>query len=964
MPITPYSTPIATEYKPLGLEAFAQPLSQMQEKFDITKQAVEDADFEINRLDKDDPRSAELIKTLTEKRDELAENLATTKNYRQAAQKLSSLNKTFNKDPELQAIRNNYTSFKEADAEQKKRIDGKSFTQRDYDEWKFKAMHEFKGTNYDKSSDTYQSVNTHARMKNMEDDMREEALKLAGMAKEQGMEAITGMVQIDPFTKQQITQNLAYINKDQLADEIQNFLKTSDKYNDWTKEKADYEWYYNRNSSTGDGQDFNKRVIEGHLNNLDKKIELYKKNIDSKDISPEDKKQYTETVKYLEKQKNDTLGQYQKENSSGNLDNLSRQLYLENAQNNLGTLGYTAADIVDFTKQGIDTKNITDDFAKARATENVKKLKEQVPLSVNIVSNTDQVITSGSSTSAIDNQNEINAGRNTLEYLNNTPVSKIEKLEGLDLKLAPEAEIKEFNKTKENVKDLTVLQNNLTKHESKFDEYDIEIQTLLRTKNEGTAEEKKEKEARLTHIVQERAELNSTYQNELVPLQSIIERDIQGNEQMTNLWKDSNEDVKTFLNKLEDQSLLHLKASKSMELSKGSEEEAVKYATAKVNEEKLLLATKGPFLLTEEEQASYFDKYKQEYKEMIPTNIGKSNTVNFSEKLMSNYKNHLTANLTVAAPEIFLDESASKATMGATDRLLDYNLENQGGASKLERVQFNAITGEAKTMIGKEQSFNVDSYNPIPHYAGIDKNGQTVLRYVLKKEAQNNSTIASMIRKKYPDKYKSDETVPNDVIEAWRNDNPTNLYTVSPGVSINPAKEAEVNYTELGTTALQVNDSVGYKTNIQNFANLHLLGNAERREGYLEMSARLTKALQENIKNGTHSSTTINQAPASWQTLPDGTSKGFQITYTIDEGQVFAKVQEVIVKPGKDPVYNHVSYSSVPNDGNLTTQLVAMDLTYGTGREQDLVKKSDGWGPQVDFVPAFTNPMLFKDGLK
>ena len=29
--ITPYSTPLKTEYKPLGLEAIAQPLSQMSE---------------------------------------------------------------------------------------------------------------------------------------------------------------------------------------------------------------------------------------------------------------------------------------------------------------------------------------------------------------------------------------------------------------------------------------------------------------------------------------------------------------------------------------------------------------------------------------------------------------------------------------------------------------------------------------------------------------------------------------------------------------------------------------------------------------------------------------------------------------------------------------------------------------------------------------------------------------------
>ena len=32
--LTPISTPYTSEYKPLGLESFAAPLSKMQEKFD------------------------------------------------------------------------------------------------------------------------------------------------------------------------------------------------------------------------------------------------------------------------------------------------------------------------------------------------------------------------------------------------------------------------------------------------------------------------------------------------------------------------------------------------------------------------------------------------------------------------------------------------------------------------------------------------------------------------------------------------------------------------------------------------------------------------------------------------------------------------------------------------------------------------------------------------------------------
>ena len=64
MAVNPLSTPLKTEYKPLGLEAFAQPLSDMQAKFDTVKQEIEAADFALSRLSQDDPRAKELLKEI------------------------------------------------------------------------------------------------------------------------------------------------------------------------------------------------------------------------------------------------------------------------------------------------------------------------------------------------------------------------------------------------------------------------------------------------------------------------------------------------------------------------------------------------------------------------------------------------------------------------------------------------------------------------------------------------------------------------------------------------------------------------------------------------------------------------------------------------------------------------------------------------------------------------------------
>ena len=111
MAITPLSTPLKTEYKPLGLEAFAQPLSDMQAKFDVAKSQIDDTEYTLSRLSKDDDRAKEKLEDLNEKTSQLAENLIKTGNYRQATQKLKDLNKYYAKDAEILGISKNYKNY-------------------------------------------------------------------------------------------------------------------------------------------------------------------------------------------------------------------------------------------------------------------------------------------------------------------------------------------------------------------------------------------------------------------------------------------------------------------------------------------------------------------------------------------------------------------------------------------------------------------------------------------------------------------------------------------------------------------------------------------------------------------------------------------------------------------------------------------------------------------------------------
>ena len=109
MAITPYSTPTQFQYKPLNLMAFAEPLMKMQEKYDLTKASIEEADVKATSLEF--PYEKEKAKALEQlyrtKRDELVTNLMESKNYTQAASKLKQLNRLWLEDPERIALETN-----------------------------------------------------------------------------------------------------------------------------------------------------------------------------------------------------------------------------------------------------------------------------------------------------------------------------------------------------------------------------------------------------------------------------------------------------------------------------------------------------------------------------------------------------------------------------------------------------------------------------------------------------------------------------------------------------------------------------------------------------------------------------------------------------------------------------------------------------------------------------------------
>lgn len=252
MPISPYSTPIQYEYKPLNLSAFAAPLSEMQQKFDITTEAIDAADFDLANLPygTDPERAKELIKTVKSKRDELAKNLAETKNYKQAASKLRELNTLWQKDPELNALQANAKLWAERDKAERERIDKPGGITRDqYLQWKDREIRKyeankgasFKATAADKEGTYNQITGQTGRLADLSKDLEELSWKVASAVPANKMDAFRS-AGIDPTTLDAKFVKTIVEEKDakKIAQLTSDYLRTLPRFRDWATEVADY----------------------------------------------------------------------------------------------------------------------------------------------------------------------------------------------------------------------------------------------------------------------------------------------------------------------------------------------------------------------------------------------------------------------------------------------------------------------------------------------------------------------------------------------------------------------------------------------------------------------------------------------------------------------------------------------------------------------------------------------------
>lgn len=952
MPVTPYSTPLKTEYKPLGLEAFARPLSEIQGKYDTVLTAIKDADFAINALDKDNPRHKELVSEFEGLRDELAQNLMTTGNYKQALDKAKQLNKLFTKDEEIKGIQSNYALYTEAKKEQQERVSKGDITQQDFDLWDFKARTDFQGTQYDKKSGKYNTINVRPRMKNMEKEIMDKSLELARMAPtwttEQFVQNMIGLGmsagEID-YIKEKFEKR----DLNQVSAEIENFLRQSDQYKNWVIEDADYKWDY----ATKTDPNYINGFLQNYNSVLDSEKLRYQELLKT---NPESAPQIQAEIDKLNKTQTDFQNGLQASIQNGTAKDFAKTLFTNYAlDSRFGGVSFGASDMVDVINQTFSV-NEAGTGRSAKSRETLKEM-DGITIATNVTGVTDKsakyTIGTGS-TGVLDEYTY--AGRSAYESLQKQKEQLGEnKIPGYDGTLRTYDPNKEEDKPYIETKNSNIAMYSILSRNSNFDNDITKLNSDFADLNSQIAtatseEQKRELKSKANIIAQDIEEKKLAKYAELDLIEKIINQELNKEyvtPEIKNLYEQSGNDAAVFLRKLRGYSSEFLVKDVEKENIIKEQEEI-----RKLNVERDQLQG----VLNQEEIEKKYPRPELKYE---PT-IVNHNEVVFANNIMNRYSQYLKTMTTATPLEVISDQNLEKMTNGESLEFNEYAKNNQVGSSRIVQVDYNPSTAKTKEKATGDK-FTLAAYSDTPHWVGNDENGDAIFRYSIKPEFAGdrstvNTAVATYLKDQKEKTTPDDATAPSSTeISQWIKDNPTDLYVVMKGRSNNLAVSAREHYTEWGEAAINISDFNSLNKNVQNYAPIHMIGDPERRKLYYQMGATLDAALKDPAKA---KNIVLTQPPAAWQQNQDQTFTGYAIQYYVKDGSVIAQINKGILDPTKaeDQRITWQAINSVDlldKGNNLPVLLTEMDLLYGTGREEDLVNHQESLVGDVPFVPAF-----------
>lgn len=295
MPINQYDNPVRYEYKPLGLDKLVAPMAAMQQKFDITQSTIDNAEFKLQHTPwgTDPTRAKAIISEFEKKRDEIANDLMITKNFRKASQQLTSLNKAWTKNPEAVALATNYTYFKERDEEERQRwlkgdTDKEAYDiYREDDIRKYAGPDNKGGANFsidESGTEKYTSISRHSALNDMSKDFDDTKIKLMEMSPEE----ITSFFHENGFDgdtgDKKFVEGIKKSKKEgKLSADTEAALRSLTRFKDWAQQGADLEYLKKYGSGTPEAKANSEQLITSTLSSIDNElIDLSKKYESSK----------------------------------------------------------------------------------------------------------------------------------------------------------------------------------------------------------------------------------------------------------------------------------------------------------------------------------------------------------------------------------------------------------------------------------------------------------------------------------------------------------------------------------------------------------------------------------------------------------------------------------------------------------------------------------------------------------
>ncbi|MDP3918720.1 MAG: hypothetical protein Q8Q35_02335, partial [Nanoarchaeota archaeon] len=333
--------PANFEYRPLGFEAFAAPLQQMQGYYDATKGAIEDLDFQIQNLpfSTDPEKAKELSDKMVAKRDQLTKELLKTKDYRTAASGIKNIQKSWINDPHRKALEFNYKNWVELNKSQRENI-GKpgGLSQHQYEEWKARSIAEFeekKGTAFtpDGFEGKYNTLGRNVRLADMTDKVRDLKLKVGNMTHAEKRDFLNRIPQAQGDIMN-VTTIIEENDPQKIAQKVEEYMMSQPDVVEWAQELGEYKHWTITNASKEKPEIYKNvanSLIDDRINNITGRLtkinELAKEGkIDLKS------KEYIEVIDKLKTDKEDLSKM--KETEEYNSD-IVKELIIQKEMNNV-----------------------------------------------------------------------------------------------------------------------------------------------------------------------------------------------------------------------------------------------------------------------------------------------------------------------------------------------------------------------------------------------------------------------------------------------------------------------------------------------------------------------------------------------------------------------------------------------------------------------------------------------------